>query len=320
VKIVVTGGAGFIGSVFIWRLNQAGLEDIIVVDEFDEDKKKNLKGKKIIDCLDKDKFLEKLTSTKLGRIDFLVHLGACSSTTETDEDYLMKNNYLYSKSLAEWALQKNVHFLYASSAATYGRGEFGFSDEDHFSLKLKPLNLYGWSKQKFDLWVIQNNLSGKVTGFKFFNVFGPNEYHKGEMRSVVVKTYERIRKEGRAFLFKSYRQDYGDGEQKRDFVYVKDAVEVMWYFFTHPEKKGIYNVGTGKARTFNDLVRALFQALNMEPQITYIDMPENLKNQYQYFTEADLRKLRMAGCNHVFRQLEESVSEYVGYLKNQAYI
>ncbi len=319
-KIVVTGGAGFIGSVFIWRLNQAGLEDIIVVDEFDEDKKKNLKGKKIIDCLDKDKFLEKLTSTKLGRIDFLVHLGACSSTTETDEDYLMKNNYLYSKSLAEWALQKNVHFLYASSAATYGRGEFGFSDEDHFSLKLKPLNLYGWSKQKFDLWVIQNNLSGKVTGFKFFNVFGPNEYHKGEMRSVVVKTYERIRKEGRAFLFKSYRQDYGDGEQKRDFVYVKDAVEVMWYFFTHPEKKGIYNVGTGKARTFNDLVRALFQALNMEPQITYIDMPENLKNQYQYFTEADLRKLRMAGCNHVFRQLEESVSEYVGYLKNQAYI
>lgn len=319
-KIVVTGGAGFIGSVFIWRLNQAGLDDIIVVDEFDEEKKKNLKGKKIKDFLDKDKFLEKLAATRLGRIDFLVHLGACTSTTETDEDYLMKNNYLYSKSLAEWALQKNVNFLYASSAATYGRGEFGFSDEDNFSLKLKPLNLYGWSKQKFDLWVIQNSLSGRVTGFKFFNVFGPNEYHKGEMRSVVVKTYERIRKEGRAFLFKSYRQDYGDGEQKRDFVYVKDAVEVMWYFFTHPEKKGIYNVGTGKARTFNDLVLALFQALNMKPQITYIDMPENLRNQYQYFTEADLRKLRLAGCNHVFRQLEESVSDYVGYLKNQAYI
>ncbi|MCM8768355.1 MAG: ADP-glyceromanno-heptose 6-epimerase [Candidatus Omnitrophica bacterium] len=319
-KTVVTGGSGFIGSVFVWRLNLAGINEILVVDEFEETKRKNLEGKRIKDCLEKDVFPEKLFSGKLGRIDLLVHLGACSSTTERDEAYLKENNYLYSRRLAEWALERNVPFYYASSAATYGQGELGFCDDDQVTLKLKPLNPYGWSKQLFDLWVVENGLAQKVTGFKFFNVFGPNEYHKREMRSVVLKTYERIKKEGKACLFKSYRPDFAHGEQKRDFVYVKDAVEVMWYFVTHPEKKGIFNVGTGQARSFNDLVNALFAALGMKPRIEYIEMPENIRKQYQYFTQADLRKLRQAGCQYRFRELEESVAEYAKFLEQSAYL
>jgi len=224
--IVLTGGAGFIGSCFLWKLNQAGENNILVVDHLDSDtKKQNLIGKKYSDYIDKDQFIADVKKGKVPRaVKAIFHIGACSSTTETNADYLEKNNYEYSKILAEWALKANISFFYASSAATYGDGEKGYCDEDAVVPALEPLNLYGASKQKFDLWLINNGLTNKVVGFKYFNVFGPNEYHKEDMRSLVVKAYEQIKKDGKIRLFKSYLPQYADGEQKRDFVYVKDIV------------------------------------------------------------------------------------------------
>ncbi len=321
-KIVVTGGAGFIGSCLIWKLNSEGLTDIIVVDHLDSSLKwRNLVGKEVRDYIDKDKFLVDLERNKFkGKFDAVIHMGACSSTIETNATYLMENNYMYSKRLAQWCLGQKVQFLYASSAATYGSGESGYSDEDKFTLKLKPLNMYGYSKQLFDLWLIENRLSEKVTGFKFFNVFGPNEYHKEIMRSVIAKNFENIVKDKKIALFKSYRNDYADGQQKRDFIYVKDAVNIVYYFLTHKSKKGIFNVGTGQARSWNDLAKAIFNALSLEPVIEYIDMPPEIKDKYQYFTQADLRKLKKAGYKQKFYTLEEAVKDYVGYLKNGSYL
>ena len=320
--IIVTGGAGFIGSCFLLRLNQEGIDDILVVDNLSSapDKERNLNGKKFTDYLDKSDFLTLVQKNKLPKTDSVVHMGACSSTILTDEEYYMENNYEYSKTLAGWALNGKIPFLYASSAATYGDGAFGYSDSDENTRRLKPLNLYGFSKHIFDLWVLDNGLVDKVTGIKFFNVFGPNEYHKDQMKSVICKAFPEVKGEGKIKLFKSYNEEYGDGDQKRDFIYIKDAVEVMYYLFSNPAVTGIFNLGTGKARSWNDLAKAMFKALGKEPVIEYIDMPEALRERYQYFTEADMSKLYEAGCNHAFSSLEASVKDYIGYLKKKAYL
>lgn len=321
--IVVTGGAGFIGSCFVWKLNQLGVDDILIVDHLGRDEKwKNLVGKRFADYVDKDEFLDQLESGKyLGAISGIVHLGACSATTETDADYLMANNYQYSQTIARWCIAHHVKLWYASSAATYGDGSLGYSDNDALTPHLRPLNMYGYSKHLFDLWVLRNRLHTQVTGFKFFNVFGPNEYHKGDMRSVIHKAFPLARSEGRIRLFKSYRPEYPDGGQQRDFIYIKDAIEVMAFFFTRPGLAGIFNLGTGCARSWNDLAHAIFAALGIPGHIEYFDMPEALRGKYQYFTQADLTKLRNVGCTHEFMSLEASVADYVrNYLIPEAYL
>ncbi len=321
-KIILTGGAGFIGSCLLWKLNQKSISDILVVDHLgDSPKWKNLLGKRFQDYLEKDEFLRLVTEDKLDRkIDALIHFGACTSTILTDATYFMQNNYEYSKALAKFALKRKVPFLYASSAATYGRGEMGFSDEDKVTLTLAPLNIYGYSKQLFDLWLIRNGLVDKVTGFKFFNVFGPNEYHKDEMMSVIAKSFAKILKERKIRLFKSYREDYADGEQKRDFIYVKDAVDIVYYFIEHPQKTGIFNVGTGLAHTWNELARAIFAALDLPVNIEYFAMPELIRDKYQYYTQARVDKLAKAGLEHRFFDFDQAVKDYVGFLKNQTYL
>jgi len=311
-KIIVTGGAGFIGSCLVWKLNQVGEKEIIVVDSEESVKWGNLRGKDICDFLDKGHFLNLTKSKKIvENIKAVFHIGACTSTLEQDENYLLFNNTEYSKTVAMWALEQNIPFYYASSAATYGDGSMGYSDQEEMIPKLKPLNPYGKSKQLFDLWLLENHLLNKVVGFKYFNVFGPNEYHKEEMRSMVVKGYQQIKATGKIRLFKSYRPEYEDGEQKRDFIYVKDVVEVMYWFYQNPSVKGIYNLGTGLARSWNDLAKALFCALDLPPQIEYIEMPPILRDQYQYFTQADLTKLRKTGLNYQFTSLENAVDDYV---------
>ena len=316
-KVLLTGGAGFIGSAMLWRLNKDGIDDIIVVDHLGRSEKwKNLVSKRFEDYLEKDKLLALLESGSLDRkIDTVIHMGACTSTTEQDATYMMENNYVYSRRLAEWALKNKKRFLYASSAATYGAGELGYSDDDKVTPRLKPLNIYGYSKHLFDLWVLKNRLEKEFVGFKFFNVFGPNENHKNDMRSMVNKGYGQIKKTQKIRLFKSHKPEYKDGEQKRDFVYVKDAVEAVNYFVKNPGKKGIFNLGTGKAQSWNDLGRALFSALGMKETIEYFDMPEILRGKYQYFTEADLAKLNKAGSRHRFLSLDEAVKDYVSYLE-----
>ncbi len=319
--IILTGGAGFIGSAFLWKLNQEAIDDIIVVDELDDTKKRrNLDGKHFKDYIHKDEFLKLVEKDKLPRPGHIVHMGACSSTTLTDEGYFKKNNLDYSKTLAQWAFRHQAPFLYASSAATYGDGRFGYDDSNETTYRLKPLNLYGRYKHLFDLWILENGFEKDATGIKFFNVFGPNEYHKGEMRSVVCKKFHLAKNEGRMTLFKSYRDDYKDGQQKRDFVYVKDAVEVMHYLFLNPDKTGIFNLGTGIARSWNDVAHAIFAALNREGKIEYIDMPEGLKEIYQYFTQAKTDKLSQTGCDIKFRPLEDSIKDYTTYLDEGKYL
>jgi len=310
---IVTGGAGFIGSAFVHKLNQEGIDDIIIVDELgDSEKWKNLIGLKFKDYLHKKRYIELIESAKFkGRLTAMIHMGACSSTTETDLDFLMKNNYRYSKRLAEYSLENNIRFLYASSAATYGDASAGYSDDLALIDKLRPLNRYGYSKQLFDLWVLKKQVQDRVAGFKFFNVYGPNEYHKDDMRSVVNKAYHQIKDSGTVSLFKSYRPDYKDGEQKRDFIYIKDCLDVMWYFLDNPEHNGIFNIGSAKARSWNDLASAVFSALGAEKSIKYIDMPDHLKDQYQYFTEATIDKLKETGCPCDFMSLEDGIIDYV---------
>ncbi|MCQ9208221.1 MAG: ADP-glyceromanno-heptose 6-epimerase [Omnitrophica bacterium] len=321
-KMIVTGGAGFIGSCLLWKLNQQGISDILVVDHLGGSSKwRNLQGKDFKDYLEKDDFLKLILEDKIGKnVDMIVHLGACTSTTCFDATYMMRNNYEYSKTLAKFAFRHKIPFLYASSAATYGAGELGYSDQDDVTPKLKPLNIYGYSKQLFDLWLMNNGLLNKATGFKFFNVFGPNEYHKGEMMSVIAKSFDKIIKERKIRLFKSHREDYADGEQKRDFVYVKDAVDIVYYFIEHPKKTGIFNLGTGCAHTWNELASAIFAALDMPLRIEYFDMPEEIRDKYQYFTQAELAKLTRAGVNHKFFKLDEAVKDYAGYLKEHAHL
>ncbi|MCX5781883.1 MAG: ADP-glyceromanno-heptose 6-epimerase [Elusimicrobia bacterium] len=319
--IVLTGGAGFIGSCFLWKLNKENIDDVIIVDFLGEkDKWPNLLGKKFKDYIQKDRFLKLVEEKKIPKPSFVVHMGACSSTTETDANYLIENNFEYSKKLALWCFNNNTPFMYASSAATYGAGEFGYDDTDENTYRLRPLNLYGFSKQLFDLWLLNNNLVSKATGLKFFNVFGPNEYHKEDMRSVICKKFDDVKNGQPMRLFKSYRSDYKDGEQKRDFIYVKDAIEAMWYFFKYFKKTGIFNLGTGVARSWNDVAKALFKALGKETKIEYFDMPENIRPKYQYLTQAKMDNLRSAGCNIKFSSLEDSVKDYSSYLINKSYL
>lgn len=310
---IVTGGAGFIGSAFVWKLNSEGIDNIIIVDRLGTtDKWENLVNGRVVDYFHKDDFLEMVREDRVPfNVRGVVHMGACSSTTERDADYLMENNYRYSCSLAQWAMKKGIRFVYASSAATYGDGSEGFSDDDSLTLSLRPINMYGYSKQLFDLWVLRNKFHHKIAGIKFFNVFGPNEYHKGDMKSVVYKAYHEVAETGTVRLFKSYREEYNDGEQMRDFIYVKDCVEVLWWLLGKREVNGIFNLGTGNARTWNDLVTAVFSAMGRDSQIDYIEMPESIRDQYQYFTEATMDKLNATGCPLSFHSLEEAVHDYV---------
>lgn len=309
--IVLTGGAGFIGSCFLRKLNDEGINDILVVDHLGNGQKwKNLNGKKFIDYCHKDIFLKDVISGKYdNQISAVIHLGACSSTTESDADYLMSNNYSYSKVLAEFCIKHNARFIYASSAATYGDGHNGYSDNDFHILS--PLNCYGYSKHAFDLWVIEKGYDKIFTGIKFFNVFGPNEYHKTNMSSMVYKSYNQILKTGKVCLFKSNSEEFADGCQMRDFIYVKDCNEIIFQFLKNPVYTGIFNLGTGTARTWNDLANAVFQALDITPVFEYIDMPESISSQYQNYTKAEMQKLSDTGINFNPLSLEDSVKDYI---------
>jgi ADP-L-glycero-D-manno-heptose 6-epimerase len=311
--IIVTGGAGFIGSAFVWKLNQEGIEDILIVDQLGtDDKWKNLVNLRFVNYMHKDDFLELIYNDTVNfEVEAIIHMGACSSTTERNADYLWKNNYVYTGYLAEWAIDHGTRFIYASSAATYGDGSLGFSDDHDKIRALKPINMYGYSKQVFDLRVLRESWEDKIAGIKFFNVFGPNEYHKADMTSVIFKAFHQIKETGKVKLFKSYLPKYPDGGQMRDFVYVKDCIDVMWWLFKNPDVNGIYNLGTGQARTWNDLIRAVFDAMQLRTNIEYIEMPEALRNQYQYFTEAEMKKLKDMDCPVDFSSLENSVQDYV---------
>ena len=310
--LIVTGGAGFIGSALVHKLNKEGIDDIIIVDALSESEKwKNLVGLRYSDYLHKDEFIGKVSTGTLNFVPkAVVHMGACSQTTMRNADYLMENNYRYTQILAHWAVTRGIRFIYASSAATYGSGHMGFSDAVDL-ISLRPLSRYGYSKHLFDLHAERNGLLKKITGLKFFNVFGPNEYHKGDMASVVFKAFHQIKKNGRMKLFKSDREDYKDGEQTRDFIYIKDCVEVIWWLLTHESVNGLYNLGTGNARTWNDLARALFNAMECPPLIDYVEMPGTLRQSYQYFTQAGMDRLKKKGCPLVFRSLEEAVKDYI---------
>jgi ADP-L-glycero-D-manno-heptose 6-epimerase len=319
--IVVTGGAGFIGSCLIRKLNDEGIRDILVVDSLGATTKwKNLVGKSFTDIVHKTAFLKELLSGEYGaEIEAIFHLGACSSTTEENADYLLENNYRYSRDLALYAEARNVRFIYASSAATYGAGERGYSDRSIEGLR--PLNMYGYSKHLFDAWVENEGLAAKFVGVKFFNVFGPNEYHKGDMASVALKAFRQARDTGVIRLFKSYNAAFADGEQQRDFIYVRDVVETLFDMLRYGEVSGVYNLGTGKARSWNDLAGAVFAALDKPPRIEYIDMPAPMRAHYQYFTEADMGKLKETRFYKPPTSLEDGVRDYVrGFLmRDEAY-
>jgi ADP-L-glycero-D-manno-heptose 6-epimerase len=314
--LLVTGGAGFIGSNVVAALNEAGRTDVAVNDVLGtDDKWRNLAKRQVSDVVAPADLMGWLAGRKL---DGVIHMGAISDTTATDADLVMENNFRTSMRLLDWCTEARVPFIYASSAATYGDGAEGFDDDwSQAALqKLKPMNLYGWSKQLFDQALAERvakkeKLPPQWAGLKFFNVFGPNEYHKGEMMSLVAKRFDDA-KAGRAVrLFKSHRPGIGDGEQRRDFIYVDDAVAVVRWLMQTPQVSGIFNVGTGKARSFRDLISALFHALGLEPRIEYVDMPENIRGQYQYFTEAKGDRLLGAGYNAGFTSLEDSVNRYV---------
>lgn len=315
--IIVTGGAGFIGSCIVRMLNDKGIEDIIVVDNIASTEKwKNLLNKKYIRYVHKSVFLDELPTYK--DVTAIIHMGACSSTTETNFDYFYQNNFEYTKRLWSYCTEKQISFIYASSAATYGDGSNGFGDKIDID-ELRPLNAYGYSKHLFDLWVKHQATSSPAqhVGLKFFNVYGPNEYYKGSMASMVYHGFNQIKATGKIKLFKSYRSDYGDGAQLRDFVYVKDVCNVVLWFLENKSVNGLFNVGTGKARSFGELAHAIFHELGLKTNIEYIDMPEGLKEKYQYHTQAEMKKLRDAGYKEKFTTLESGVRDYViGYLEN----
>jgi ADP-L-glycero-D-manno-heptose 6-epimerase len=315
--LLVTGGAGFIGSNLVASLNEAGRADIAVNDSLGSDGKwRNLGSRQVADILPPEEVTRWLDGRKL---DAVVHLGAISSTTATDADAVIESNFRLSVRLLDWCAAHRTPFIYASSAATYGDGSSGFSDECSLAAlkRLKPMNLYGWSKHLFDLFVLDraaradNNLPPQWAGLKFFNVYGPNEYHKGEMMSLVAKRFDDAKAGKPVRLFKSHRPGIGDGEQKRDFIYVDDAVAVVRWLIDTPTVSGLFNVGTGKARSFRDLITAMFAALGRDPAIEYIDMPADIRDSYQYFTQAETENLRRAGYNADFTALEDAVRRYV---------
>lgn len=318
--IILTGGAGFIGSVFLKLLNQNGITDILLIDNLGKgDKWKNISQKHFDHYIHKDLFYTRMEKGEFpDNVSHVIHLGACSSTTELDMDYLMHNNYEYSKLLASYCLDRKIPFIYASSAATYGDGGHGFEDDENSIEKLKPLNGYGYSKHVFDSWILRQKKSSQVVGLKFFNVFGPNEYHKGSMRSLIEKAYLQVKEQNKINLFKSEHPDYKDGEQKRDFVYVKDVAEVMLWFMNTPSVSGIFNIGSGVANTWLTLAEAIFSSLQMNPNIEFIELPDSLKEKYQYFTLAPIQKLRLAGYTKEFTDLTLAVTDYIqNYLRKE---
>jgi ADP-L-glycero-D-manno-heptose 6-epimerase len=314
-RILVTGGAGFIGSALVWALNERGHDDIVVTDFLGSDEKwRNLVPLRFADYLEADAFRARLRQQPetLGRFSTVFHLGACSATTEKNAAFLADNNFAYTKELAAWSLGQGARFIYASSAATYGDGARGMNDDDDNLHRLRPLNMYGYSKHLFDLHARRVGWTSRIVGLKYFNVFGPNEEHKGDMRSLVNKAYRQILATGRVQLFKSHLPAFRDGEQKRDFLYVKDAVAMTLHFATRATAAcGLYNLGSGQANTWLTLTRAIFAALGREPQIEFIDMPEVLRGKYQYFTQADVSKLRATGYLRPMTPLAEAVRDYV---------
>lgn len=314
-RILVTGGAGFIGSALIHALNERGLTNIIVSDLLGSDEKwKNLTPLKFADYVEGGVLRSRLAAqpSAFGKFSAIFHLGACSATTERNASYLIDNNYAFTKELAAWSLEHDARFIYASSAATYGDGAQGMSDTDEDIARLRPLNMYGYSKHLFDLHAQREGWLRRIVGVKYFNVFGPNEDHKADMRSLVNKAYQQILTTGRVGLFKSYHPDYKDGEQKRDFLYVKDAVAMTLHFAeTAPTVGGLYNLGSGEANTWLTLTRAIFAALKREPVIDFVEMPEVLRGKYQYFTQADIGKLRATGYKRAMTPLAEAVRDYV---------
>jgi ADP-L-glycero-D-manno-heptose 6-epimerase len=319
-QIVVTGAGGFIGRNVVAALNAQGSDDIILVDIMGkEDKWRNLLGLHYEDILDPNEFLAHVEQGKMADLDAIIHLGACSATTERDADFLLRNNYRYTRTLCEWSVKNGTRFIYASSAATYGDGSNGYSDDVADLPNLRPLNMYGYSKHMVDMWARKHKLFERIVGLKFFNVFGPYEDHKRDMRSMICKSYDQIKRTGRVKLFRSYCPDYVDGEQMRDFIYVKDAVAVALHFLEHRDASGLFNCGTGQARTWKDLALAVFKALDIPPQLEFIEMPEVLRGKYQYFTQAAMSKLRGVGYEVPFTSLENAVRDYVcTYLAQQA--
>lgn len=309
--LIVTGGAGFIGCNLVRALNARGREDILLVDHIgDPAKRKNLARLKFAEYLDKAEFRAILRAGKAPAAETVFHIGACSSTTETSWDYLLDNNVNYTRDLCEWSLAHGARFIYASSAATYGDGSLGY-DDDGLVPKLAPLNLYGRSKQEFDLHALRAGLLSRIAGLKYFNVYGPFEDHKGDMRSLVHKAYGQILERGEMTLFKSNRPEYRDGEQERDFVHVDDAVAATLFFHDHPEVSGLYNCGTGVARPWLSLARALFSAMGREERIRFVEMPAEIRDKYQYHTCARMAKLRAAGFDRTFLSIEDGVARYV---------
>ena len=317
--IIITGAAGFIGRNVVAELNRRGEHDLILVDELGKDEKwKNLVGLRYEDIVSPEEFLGLLEEGQFADARSVIHLGACSATTEKDADFLLRNNYQYTRVLCNWSLEHGARFVYASSAATYGDGALGYDDADSVTPNLKPLNMYGYSKHMFDLWALKHGLFDTIVGLKYYNVFGPHEDHKGDMRSVIAKSFEQIRDTGAVKLFKSYKPEFKDGEQMRDFIYVKDAVDVTLHFALQPHDApgGLLNCGTGVPRTWVDLVSAVYTAMGLPPQIEFIEMPQQLQGKYQYFTQSKVEKLRAAGYRKSFTSLEEGVKDYVqGYLQ-----
>lgn len=309
---IVTGAAGLIGSGIIWGLNQKNITNILAVDHLAKSEKwKNLRALRYADYMERDDFLAELLSGCFDDCDIegIFHLGACSATTELDATYLIHNNFEYTKHLAEFAAERDIRMVYASSCATYGDGEYGYKDDEAEIEKLRPLNMYGYSKQLFDLWAKQSGVLNKIAGCKFSNVYGANEHHKGDMRSVVMRTYEQLTADGKMRLFRSYKPEYKDGEQMRDFLYIKDAIEMVLFLFDSGAC-GLFNIGSGRAETWNALASAGFKALNLPINIEYVDMPESLKAKYQYYTCTDMDKLRALGWTKEATSLEDAVYDY----------
>ena len=310
---IVTGGSGLIGSAVVWELNRNGIDDILIVDHLGtSDKWKNLAPLRYDDYMEKDDFLDKLDHNYFSgqKIDGVFHLGACSATTERDATYLVENNFRYTAKLAEFCIENYIKMIYASSCATYGDGSCGYTDDEAGIEKLRPMNMYGYSKQMFDLYAKRRGWLEQLVGCKFSNVYGPNERHKADMRSVVLRCFEQITACGKMQLFKSYRPEYADGEQLRDFLYVKDAVKMIWFLF-NSQAAGLFNIGSGKAESWNKLAGAAFSALNQPVNIEYIEMPEHLRDRYQYYTCAEMEKLRNLGYSEETTSLEDAVDDYI---------